>query len=189
MQPKDRNRFISQIQDHHEGQFDTLKAPYWLHPYRVALEAEGVVLSVQQKMLHPFLEENPDAADRAFIIGLYHDVIEDVPGSLPLVAKELEYDHAMLRSLMLLCKPSEWPSDVDKFLTEEEMTRFRLAETYVEKIMVLISIGDIFSIIVKLCDNADNSLFWRAKVPGRPNLKYSESKVLLEKAFTEKFAS
>ena len=187
MQPKDRNRYISQIQKHHEGQLDTLKAPYWLHPYRVALEAEGVLLWVQQTMLHPFFEENPGAADRIFVLGLYHDVIEDVPDSLPSVAKELDYDFDMLRSLMLLTKPDSWPPEVEKFLSEEEILRFRLAETYVEKILVLISIGDVYSIIVKLCDNADNSLFWRAKVPGKPNTKYSESKVLLEKAFKEKF--
>lgn len=187
MQPKNRNLLIKLMQNHHEGQFDSQGAPYWLHPYRVALEAEGVLLAIQDEMIHPFFEEHPDATDRIFTIGLYHDVIEDVPGSLPSVRQELDNDHDIIRSIMLLTKPDCWPPEVVEYLTEEEMTRFRLAETYVEKIDVLISIGDVFAIIVKLADNGDNSLFWRSKKIGRPNLKYSESKVRLEAAFKEKF--
>lgn len=183
-----KNIFLKKVQEYHAGQFDSQGVPYWLHPYRVSLQSESFMNLLSSNVEdHPWFDENPDFEDQIFLVGLYHDVLEDVPGSWESVKEDLKDFPGALRSVALLTKPSQWTSGFSEVLLEKEMDQIKLAETYEEKIDVMSSIGDVYANVVKYHDNQDNSLPWRSKTPGRPTVKYIKSKILLEDRIKEFF--
>lgn len=187
MKIKQKINFIDRVKNHHLDQKDSQGIDYWLHPYRVSLESVRLLGEISEAIE---LIPEEQAKDRLFLTGLYHDVIEDCPGSFEKVFKELsemENQGEIIRSLFLLTKPKEWIPEVSNYLSSQEMFLFREARTYLEKIEVLIGIRDPFAIIVKYCDNCDNSLPWRSKTPGKVNTKYVRSKILLEQSILEMF--
>lgn len=192
----ERTRFLEYVKKHHSGQFDSQGAPFWLHPYRVAMEAESFLLEMYPD-INPDSEsvdfyEGPigeDPFEKIYLVGIYHDVIEDCPGAHLDVLVELEEYPEIVRSILILTNPKHWPDITKDFLSEQEMYVLRSAGTYTEWIEAIIGIGDPFAIIIKYMDNLDNSLRWRSKVPGKPNLKYVQSKKILENYLNDFFFS
>jgi hypothetical protein len=180
---------VNEMKKFHEGQVDSLDCPYWLHPFRVALETKRII---EQYQLHSRVDYMT-----AFKVALFHDVIEDTDFTLkdivPLLTEE-EKEVAIL-SILLLTKPR---IIFDKRVLESEYVSDQNKEIFIKA--VLSDVGGTYeSMIESICyfapnlivplvkynDNKDNSLIWRSKPPFNKNRKYTFSIEFLQSTLIE----
>lgn len=186
----DRMRHIEIMKDFHNSQYDSLGCPYWLHPYRVALNATEMFHSGKFNLIN-----KNSSADFIFLLALYHDVLEDVDGlGIDEFIKITGINNRQfIHQLVLLTKPKIVFDEkfliigakiTDYFNTlEYEIFYTMIGLTYDEYIDRLIkySLSQFTEevLLVKYADNLDNSLFWRSKKIGVQNTKYDFSKKIL----------
>lgn len=185
METKERNELIYACKEFHEGQLDSQKSPYWLHPYRVALAAEKFVDEISFEKV-----DLSEIRDQVFVVGLFHDVIEDVENSWDDLKELLDRDYpGAFDSVIRLTKLGGCNSkELYDYIEIRELLARSEALTYEEQIEILIESGDLVAMIVKLMDNEDNSLPWRSKRPSQLNTKYVKSMKMLREALERKFS-
>lgn len=176
--------FVEKIQRWHEGQTDSIGCPYWFHPYRVAISSRRTAYKLDLDI----------QLGAVFVVGLYHDVIEDTEATIEQVAEEIEDDSDVLGSIVLLTKPKvllrkgvfESPVLKDEYKDIiQKIVDSKQTGSYEEYIDSLIEFSpDVLVPLVKYEDNCDNSLVWRSKKINGVNRKYKDSKRML-KAFIE----
>lgn len=170
MSPENKRSAIEACKIFHIAQVDNQGAPYWLHPYRVALEAEKFGKNEKDKTI-------------LFYTGLFHDVLEDTsfyPEDIDRVVRECgdwSIVDIVLRNVLLLTKQKilrkkyYFETLVEKVDMVDYYSYDDSSDTYCIQIGNMIN-ATMFNAdaeycrIVKLCDNLDNSLEWRAK-PGK----------------------
>lgn len=174
---KDRKRAIADCQEFHRGQFDRQGAPYWLHPYRVALHAESFGRTQEER-------------DKLFITGLFHDVAEDTDATAEELLDACHRDWMVFTSIVFLTKPEVfmekfWDGFLEDF-QEEYVEKFKYLAAHqgyddlIARLCVVADPDHVEAIYVKYCDNVDNSHAWRAKPGTVPGKKYVNSKKMLE---------
>lgn len=181
LSPNLRTR-VELMKDFHGDQFDSQGCPYWLHPYRVALESLFFA-----RTLFDFTAED---RNRIFTVALFHDVIEDTDVPIEYLMSAMGHDEKSLRAILFLTKPkvirdrgllnrncvSTFTYELLSKFVDEQLVDFKY-DQWVQGI-----IDESFSLVaplVKYCDNRDNSLAWRSKQLFVPNTKYDSSKKML----------